>query len=1233
MTRPSCWRPCFYENKVMSKRIFALILSIAAVFAACTKPSPVVPDDTDATEFSINKKVMMFVANSPEPMKLELSANKEWTATSSSEWIHLSAASGNGAATLYVSVDDNIAPTGEAASGRRGRVEFSCSEINVNLDISQMAEDIVFVVGKDSETVPETGATVVIPVENNIPFQVEIPSAATWITQVASKALAKSNVTLSIAPNTADESRQAEVKIIPETGDTRLVTITQTGNMMLELSVSSLSFEAADPKDAVVSLSCSGAWTMEKDVDWISVTPSSGSGNAELSVRLSTSESVEGQSAEARTADVRFISGSKTVVLKVGQSAETLIFVTDKAEASVPAAGAGVVLAVDHNAPVNVEVPATASWISYVATKAVVSSDVILRVEANTGSAREASVKISIAGGESRNVRISQMAYDSSYAVTFAGDGSSTSPYLISNAEEFMAFRDRVNAAETAAAYADKYYKLTDDIDLSCDLNYIPVGSSEACPFKGSFDGDGKIIKGLRINNTAKVASGLFGYLSAATVRNFRIENAKVDSGYALSGVIAGMADSATIQDIIVNAVFRAYGKEISISAADYAPVTTNNSGYAGGIVGLARTSTVKGCHFSGNMTAYGKFCGGIVGTTYNSLIEDCSVAAGTPVHIYYHYTGGIAGRALGKDNELKRCTFEGILASTGYSNGGIVGQLLGGKVTSCALGSKGSVNGDKYFVGGIVGQASPLEDIHISKCASYGYVKGGYSVAGICGYGGPGSGSDKDLNFGTAVHGHILDISACAAVAGTITATWGNSSNYPIAAGIIGWTHGSSSAAINYHLNACYSLPGIIQTTYGANVNGVLSGISSYQNNPGNSVIENCYSAYRLSDLLICNAAPTSSNLWYAGVAIRCTQPTTVKNCYSESSLRTVYTSSGATESGNGQYSVSDMTNGTLLAQLNATANGVTWVVGLNGYPTIEGIPVDPDVKVSARKRVSVIGDSISTFKGIIPGNYSAHYPATDGTLTLPSETYWWRLIYDHMKDAELDVNIAFSGSTVTNTTAENYSKRYGTASNAWWHNSYSERFAACGGCGHPDIILIHGGTNDWSHNADPLAPGVAIRNESGNIYGGSAPSEAIMNSMYAVADAARTRAEVNALPDGTFCEAYIKLLCQIRERYPQCKVVCIIGDYLSQSIEQSVLQIAEHYGAKTVNLFRVNGFNDLGGYEEGKLPGLGKPQPNMPKHDHTDLNSTGGCHPGSKCMDFMATKIYNELGAWLEE
>jgi len=137
-------------------------------------------------------------------------------------------------------------------------------------------------------------------------------------------------------------------------------------------------------------------------------------------------------------------------------------------------------------------------------------------------------------------------------------------------------------------------------------------------------------------------------------------------------------------------------------------------------------------------------------------------------------------------------------------------------------------------------------------------------------------------------------------------------------------------------------------------------------------------------------------------------------------------------------------------------------------------------------------------------------------------------------------------------------------------------------------------------------------------------------MTSIFSTADAASTRAQINDLPDATFCQAYCKLLCQIKERYPKCKVVCIIGDCLNTAVEQSTIKIAEHYGAKVVNLFRVNGFNDLGGYSPSTLKNKGT-QPNMPKHDYS--GDISGCHPGSDAMEFIANKIYTELGTWLEE
>jgi hypothetical protein len=252
----------------------------------------------------------------------------------------------------------------------------------------------------------------------------------------------------------------------------------------------------------------------------------------------------------------------------------------------------------------------------------------------------------------------------------------------------------------------------------------------------------------------------------------------------------------------------------------------------------------------------------------------------------------------------------------------------------------------------------------------------------------------------------------------------------------------------------------------------------------------------------------------------------------------------------------------------------------------------------------VSVIGDSISTYRGYISYNYGAHYPTTDGDLNLVGQTYWWRLIYDHMQNARFERNIAYSGTAVTRTTNPS------SSSQSWFGQDYCTRFINQSGVGSADIVLIHGGTNDYAHNVDPLAPGITMRSTS-------APSDASMQKLFDVADAATTRAQIEALNDTTFCEAYIKLICLVRERNPKVKIVCIIGDYLTSGIQQSIHKIAAHYGAKVVDLLAVNGYND---------------QTYMPKHDYNP--STGrGCHPSAKAMEFIADKIYKEHGAWLEE
>ena len=820
---------------------------------------------------------------------------------------------------------------------------------------------------------------------------------------------------------------------------------------------------------------------------------------------------------------------------------------------------------------------------------------------------------VTVTAGELKKVvKVAQRSFETDFS---GGEGTEASPYLIASVDDLVALSQRTNGDE-AGKYAMAHYRQTMDISLA-GVTFNPLCQGNA-KFTGTYDGDGHKIANLTIHTpTVKKPTAFIAQALGATVKGINFEAADIDAGYVYSGTVIGYAENTTVRDIAMSGQFRQYVKELNV-------VKEANEGFSGAIAGWIKGSTFENCVVNGNVTIYGKYSGGLFGVVENSTVRGCKLLKENTVNIYYHWNGGLIGVVRGASSLVSGCSFEGNLTAVGYIQGGIAAQVEGGRVEYCVTGSYANIGCDKYFVGGIVGALVPVDPIAVDHCAMYGTIKGQYAIGGIAGYCGFLTSS---LKIASATKD--VTISNCACIGSEITATGNNggSNLYSIPAGILGWSHGADALTIK----GCYSNPALIQTTSTGN-RGALAGIMAYQNSSVAATVKDCYSTVTPSNMLNRNERVTdvADYPFYGGIYCRSTAASTIEACYCDEAIKLGTGDSNATEKNCETLSTANLTDGTLLGKLQVAAEGTVWTAGADKLPTIQGLPADPNVKPKAAKRVSVIGDSISTFKGWIPAGYSAHYPATDGTLTLVHETYWYRLIHDYMKSAELDMNIAFSGSTVTNTTDANYAAKYGSEKNAWFKHDYVTRFIENGGCGRPDIILIHGGTNDWAHNADPLAPGVAIRNDASNIYGGTAPSESIMNGIYAKADAAKTRAEINALPDGTFCEAYVKLLCQIRERYPQCKVVCIIGDYLSSSIEQSVLQIADHYGAKSVNLFRVNGFNDLGGYSPSTLKNKGR-QPNMPKHDYS--GDTGGCHPGSAAMKFIAEKIYTELGTWLEQ
>lgn len=190
--------------------------------------------------------------------------------------------------------------------------------------------------------------------------------------------------------------------------------------------------------------------------------------------------------------------------------------------------------------------------------------------------------------------------------------------------------------------------------------------------------------------------------------------------------------------------------------------------------------------------------------------------------------------------------------------------------------------------------------------------------------------------------------------------------------------------------------------------------------------------------------------------------------------------------------------------------------------------------------RKVGVLGDSISTMDGaMVNEDYSPFYPGSDPNVTAdPSiavdakeKTYWWKTIYNYMKHGELDVNSSWSGTRVVH---EIKSGRVSKKSIGAGFVDRAYDFVD------PDIILLHGGTND-KNQSSPLGT-----------YDWDLP--------------------IGQLDENCYRSAYIKLIKMLQNRYEGVQIIIIIGDTLTPAYESSTLEIAKHFGLPYVNFVGVN-------------------------------------------------------------
>ena len=201
-------------------------------------------------------------------------------------------------------------------------------------------------------------------------------------------------------------------------------------------------------------------------------------------------------------------------------------------------------------------------------------------------------------------------------------------------------------------------YVLDNDITLTGG-DWIPVGTSTTA-FTGTFDGNGKVVKNLTINQPGANMIGMFGYAVGATIKNLGLENASVIGQNDAGGIVGRMGGSTVNKCYYfgyvegndhVGAIVGGTQVDGSLQSSisnnyAYAVVNTRAS-QVGGILGTQVNTDVINCYFAGQVLSPSSNSGGIVSlidavTTSNS-IQGCLCVA-------QNIKGGTVNRILSND-------------------------------------------------------------------------------------------------------------------------------------------------------------------------------------------------------------------------------------------------------------------------------------------------------------------------------------------------------------------------------------------------------------------------------------------------------------------------------------------------------------------------------------------------------------------------------------------------------
>ena len=278
--------------------------------------------------------------------------------------------------------------------------------------------------------------------------------------------------------------------------------------------------------------------------------------------------------------------------------------------------------------------------------------------------------------------------------------------------------------------YSDYTIKLTKNLDLN-GIEWTPIGQKSGNKFKGTFDGQGYTVTGLKISEE-KAATfdgyvAFFGATEGATIKNLTVVGSVTGNdaagivGKGVNTTLENCHNKATITATESKAagIVASLDKGTLKNCTNSGAITTKGAWPAAGIVAWCNpNAAIENCQNFGDVTVTGvgdtSQAGGICGNLDSSSVVKNCINSG---RISASLAGGVAGRAKGADAQqiqIVNFTNTGSIVASNIA-GGVVGDAQNGvKAEDCTI--SGTVSGTNA-AGGIFGSTQGNAQSAVTGC------------------------------------------------------------------------------------------------------------------------------------------------------------------------------------------------------------------------------------------------------------------------------------------------------------------------------------------------------------------------------------------------------------------------------------------------------------------------------------------------------------------------------------